>query len=133
MVDASIPNATSVVKNRFCAAIILFLLFPFSAMPQQRQREDSEKNTNELARRVLMNEANVEAQNHSHWMLRLETEKSGRKEVDQVVETKDGDFKWPLLIDGRRLTAAQEKAADQRIQKLVGDPNTLHRSMREEN
>jgi hypothetical protein len=114
-----------------CSAIILLLLFSFRAMPQERQ--DSEKNANELARRVLMNEANVEAQDHSHWMLRVESEKAGRKEVEQVVETKDGDLKWPLLIDGRRVTAAQEKAADQNIQKLVENPSALRRSMREEN
>ena len=131
MVVSSIPNVTSFVRDGICAAIILFLLFPFSAMPQQR--EDSEKNANELARRILMNEANVETQDHSHWMLRLESEKAGRKEVDQVVETKDGDLKWPLLIDGRRLTAAQEKAADQRIQRLLRNPNALRRSMRGEN
>lgn len=100
-------------------------------MPQKT--EDSEKDAKELARRILMNEAKVEAQDHSHWMLRLESEQAGRKEVDQVVETKDGDLKLPLVVDGRRVSAAQEKAADERIQKLIGDPNALRRSMREEN
>src|SRR5437763_646534 len=131
MVVSAIPNVTLVVINVIGSAIILFLLFPFSAIPEQTAQ--AETNANELARRVLMNEANVEAQDHSHWMLRLESEKAGRKEVDQVVETKDGDLKWPLLIDGRRLTAAQEKAADQRIQRLLRDPNALRKSMREEN
>jgi hypothetical protein len=131
MVVSPIPNVTSFVRNGIWAAIILFLLFPFSAMPQQR--EDSEKNANELARRILMNEANVEAQDHSHWMLRLESEKAGRKEVDQVVETKDGDLKWPLSIDGRQLNSAQEEAAERKIQRLLRDPNALRRSMRGEN
>jgi hypothetical protein len=114
-----------------CSAIILLFLFPVSAMPEQTAQSDT--NANELARRVLTNEANVEAQDHSHWMLQLETEKSGRKEVDEVVETRDGDLKWPLMIDGRRLTAAQEEAADQRIRRLLRDPNALRKSMREEN
>jgi hypothetical protein len=131
MIVSSIPNSTSAVINRACAAIILFLWFSISAAKPQ-QSEDWEKKASELARRVLMNEANVEAQDHTHWMLQLETEKAGRKEVDQVVETKVGDLKWPLLIDGRRLTATQEKAVDQRIQKLVGDPNALRGSMKEE-
>ena len=110
-----------------CAAVIVILFFPCSAIPQQK--EDAEKNANELARRVLMNEAKVEAQDHSHWMLRLESENGGKKEIDQVVETKDGDLKLPLFIDGCRPTPAQEKAADQRIQKFVSDPNALRRSM----
>ena len=130
IVDSSIRIVTSFFRNRICTAMILFSLFPFCTMPQQR--EDSQS-ANELARRVLMNEANVEAQDHSHWMLRLETEKSGQKEVEQVVETKDGDLKLPLSINGRQLTAAQEKAANQRVQKLVGNPNVLRSSMKDEN
>lgn len=135
MVISSIPNLTSCVRNRICSTIIFFLLFPFGATPQPmpHQREDSEKNANALARKVLMNEASVETQDHSHWILRVETEKAGQKEIDQVIETKDGDLKLPLLINGRRPTAAQEKAADQRLQKLAGDPNALRRLMREEN
>jgi|GEM_PF-321423 len=126
----SLPNPTSVLRRRRGTAILLFLLFPFSVVAQQT--ENSQKNANALARSVLMNEAKVEAQDHSHWMLRVESEKAGRSEVDQVVETKDGDLKLPILIDGRRLTVAQEKAANQRIQKLVADPDILRKSMRDE-
>lgn len=48
-------------------------------------------------------------------------------------ENPEGNLKLPLFIDSRRLTAAQEKAADQTTQKLVSDPNALSRSKREEN
>jgi hypothetical protein len=106
-------------------------LFPAIVMPEEA--EQSETNANELARRVLMNEAKAEAGDHSHWMLHLEMEKSGRKEIDEVVESKDGDLKWPLSIDGRQLTAAQKEAAERRIQQLLRDPDAFRNSMRGEN
>jgi hypothetical protein len=105
-------------------------LFPAIVMPEEA--EQSETNANEFARRVLMNEAKAEAGDHSHWMLQLEMEKSGRKEIDEVVESKDGDLKWPLSIDGRQLTAAQKEAAERRIQQLLRDPDALRKSMRGE-
>jgi hypothetical protein len=111
--------------------MIFLLLFPAIVMPEEA--EQSETNANEFARRVLMNEAKAEAGDHSHWMLQWEMEKSGRKEIDEVVESKDGDLKWPLSIDGRQLTAAQKEAAERRIQQLLRDPDALRDSMRGEN
>jgi hypothetical protein len=135
--DCSMPRGQcalvvrSVVINTIGTVMILFLLFPVSAVPQGK--ETSETNANDLAHRVLMNEVNAEAQDHSHWMFRLETEKSGGKEVDEVVETKNGDLRRPLSINGQPLTAKQERAADVRIERLVRDSNALRKSMREEN
>ena len=38
-------------------------------------------------------------------MFRLETAtKNGQQEVDEVVETKDGDLKIPILINGGEVT-----------------------------
>jgi hypothetical protein len=129
--SAGFHGDAELLMSRLCSAIILFFVFPLSVIPEQTAQ--SETNANELASRVLMNEAKAEAEDHSHWMLQLETEKSGRKEINEVVETKDGDLKWPLLTDGRQLTGAQQKAAKRAIQRFVRDPNALRRSMRGEN
>jgi len=102
-------------------------------MATSQGSENSDKNANELARSVLQNEVKAEANDHSHWTLRVETEKSGRKEVDEVVQTKDGDLTWPLSIDGRPLTAKQQHDVDQQIRKLTSDPKALQKSMKEEN
>jgi len=119
------------VLNR--TAIAIGLLLTFSAMATSQGSENSDKNANELARSVLQNEVKAEANDHSHWTLRVETEKSGRKEVDEVVQTKDGDLTWPLSIDGRPLTAKQQHDVDQQIRKLTSDPKALQKSMKEEN
>jgi hypothetical protein len=62
----------------------------------------------------------------------LETEKSGRKELDEVGETKNGNLKRPELTNGRPLTAQQEQDADERIRRLTHDSNALRKSLKEQ-
>ena len=48
---------------------------------------------------------------------RLETDKpGGAKETDEVVETKDGDLKRPLLINGK---PTQGEEANRRLEQLA--------------
>jgi hypothetical protein len=110
--------------------LLIGSIFPVPAIPQKS--EDSDRTANEFARKVLMNELKAEAQDHSHWMLRLETENGAGTEVDQVVETKQGDLKRRVMIDGRPLTAKQEHDEDERIQKLTRNSEVLRASQRDE-
>jgi hypothetical protein len=111
--------------------MLSFFLLQVSAAPQGPDK--SAKDANEFARSALLNEVKAEAEDHSHWTFRLETEKLQRKEAYEVVETKDGDLKRPILINGRSLTAKQEQDADERIQRQVSDSTALHKSKKEEN
>jgi hypothetical protein len=114
-------------------AIGVGLLFMVPAWAVSQEPEHSQKNANDLARSVLENEVKAETNDHSHWMLKLEIEKSHRKEVDEVVETTNGDLERPILINGRPLTARQQHEADEQIRRLVSNPNALHRSLKEQN
>jgi len=88
---------------------------------------------NELVRRVVTNELKSEQHDHSHWSFRLNTQKpNGQTEVDEVVETKDGDLKRPLLINGRELNSEQREKADKRIQQLVQNPAPIRKARQEE-
>jgi hypothetical protein len=113
--------------------IVVGLLFIFSVRAVSQESANSEKNANELARSVLQNEVKAEANDHSHWTLKMETEKPRRKEVDAVVQTKDGDLKWPLSINGRPLTAKQEHDVDEQTRRLTSDSNALQRSLKAQN
>jgi hypothetical protein len=47
----------------------------------------------EFVRRVVTHELKAEQQDQSNWLLRLDIEKpNGQKEVDEVLETKQGGF-----------------------------------------
>ena len=85
---------------------------------------------NEMARRILGNELRVENQDNSHWLLRLETFKTGgAKETDEVVETKDGDLKRPLLVNGHPVSKAE---ADKRLENFARNSDALQKSHKDQ-
>lgn len=82
-----------------------------------------EVSANELARRVVTNELKFQDEDHDHWMYRQEKEESGKKQVKEIVETKDGDLCRLLSINGHPLTAKEQQKENQRIQELVSNPD----------
>jgi hypothetical protein len=75
----------------FATVIVTVILLGSNALPQS----DSERlgmSSNELARKVVANELKFQNENHDHWMYRLEKEESGRKGVQEILETKDGSL-----------------------------------------
>ncbi|MGA8149629.1 MAG: hypothetical protein WB952_01535 [Terriglobales bacterium] len=77
----------------------------------------------ELVRKVVINELKVQSGDLSHWMYRLEKEESGRRQVEEIVETNDGSLSRLLSIAGHPLDAKREQKENQRIQKLVSHPD----------
>ena len=95
--------------------------------------QDSNSSANDLVRKVIANEVKIESADHSHWMFRLDTKKpNSAEEVDEVVETKDGDLHRPILINGRPLTQDQQHKANAHIKYLVQHPNALRKSQHDE-
>src|SRR5256885_3774945 len=92
----------------------------------------SKSSANDFVHRVVMNELKAESEDHSHWMFRLDTQKpNAAEEVDEVVETNDGDLKYPILINGQKLTEEQRQRAETRIQHIAKDPGELRKSLHE--
>jgi len=86
-------------------------------------------NPEDFVRRVINNELKLESQDHSHWMFRLDSEKTGKdREIDQVIETRDGDVIRPLVIGGRQVAADQ---ADRRVQEQVHNPEALRKTLKD--
>ena len=94
--------------------------------------QTSQVPANDLVRQVVNNELQVENQEHSRWMYRLESQKAnGSKQVDQVdqvVETNEGSLRRPILIDGREPTPQEQQQADQYNRQLVQDPSALRKA-----
>jgi len=89
-------------------------------------QSDSEKlgmSANELARRVVTNELKFQAEDHGHWMYRLEKEESGKKQVQEILETNHGSLSRLLSLAGRPLDAKQQQRENQRMQMLVSHPD----------
>jgi hypothetical protein len=88
----------------------------------------------EFVRRVVTHESKAEEQDQSNWLFRLDIERpNGQKEVDEVVETKQGDLTRPILINGRELTAEERQKADKRLQQIARNPGALQKSLNDKN
>jgi hypothetical protein len=88
---------------------------------------------NEFVRQIIDNELQAEQNDHSHWMLRLETQQSGKTEVREVVETKDGDLDRLISVNGKSLAEDQQRERERGLQRLVSNPAELRKSQRERN
>jgi len=100
--------------------------------PSRAQNPNSP--ANELVRDVIANELKLEKADHSHWMLRLDTKKpNAAEEVDEVVETRDGELHRPILINGHKLSEEQQRKAGGHIQYLAKHPDALRKSQHDKN
>jgi hypothetical protein len=112
----------------------LCILLSCFATARSTVAQDSEVPADELARRVTADELKAEQQDQSHWSFRLEIQNAnGQKEVDQVIETRNGDLKRPLLINGRELTAEQQQKSERQTDQLVRNPGALRQSLNNKN
>jgi len=114
----------SVVRliHKSATVIVTIILLGSNALPQL----DSERlgmSANELARKVVANELKVQDEDHVRWMYRLEKEESGKKQVQEILETNNGSLSRLLSIDGHLLDAKQQQKENQRTQRLVSHPD----------
>ena len=88
-----------VVRPGLATVVVTIILLGSSALTQS----DSERlgmSAVDLARKVVSNELKVQNDEQSHWMYRLEKAESGRKQIQKILETKNGSLSQLLSIDG---------------------------------
>jgi hypothetical protein len=100
------------------ATVLLTIILLGSATLSQSGSGSSGVSANDLARRVITNELKFQ-DDHTNWMYRLEKEQYGKKQVEEIIETKEGSLSRLLSIDGQPLTAKQQKEEDQRVRELM--------------
>jgi hypothetical protein len=89
----------------------------------------SSVSANDLARRVVTHELTFQ-NDHTNWMYRLEKEQDGKKQVEEIVETKEGSLSRLLSINDLPLTAKQQLAEDQRMRELITSRSAQQKSRR---
>jgi len=98
--------------------VALTLTIIFGVFAYSQSVPSSQVSANDLAQRVVTNELNFQ-DDHSNWMYRLEKEQYGKKQVEEIVETKEGSFSRLLSVNDRPLTAKQQLEEDHRVQELL--------------
>jgi hypothetical protein len=92
----------------------------------------TEVSANDLARQVVENELRAEDSDNSHWMFEVDTRKpDSGSEVDEVIQTQNGELQIPVLINGHPANKAEEEKAEARIQQLIHNPSTAQKSRKE--
>jgi hypothetical protein len=115
------PSVVRLVHSLATVMAIIILLG--STALSQSDPANPEVSANELARKVVTNELKSQNEDHGHWMYRLEKEESGRKQVQEIIETNNGSLSRLFSIDGPPLTAKQQQTENQRMQRLVSHPD----------
>jgi len=98
------------------AFTLAIILLGVPASPQSVP--SSQVSANDLARRVITNELKFQ-DDHTNWMYRLEKEQYGKKQVKEIIETREGSLSRLLSINDRPLNAKQQEEEDQRVRELM--------------
>jgi hypothetical protein len=108
-------NAMKQIHSSVAFALAIVLL---SEPAHPQSVPSSQVSANDLARRVITNELRFQ-DDHTNWMYRLEKEQYGKKQVEEIIETKEGSLSRLLSINDHSLTAKQQEEEDQRVQALM--------------
>jgi len=104
------PSVVRLIHNS-ATVIVAMIVLGSTALPQS-ECERLGMSANELARKVVTNELKFQDEDHSRWMYRLEKEESGKKQVQEILETNNGSLSRLLSSDGHPLTAKQHAPFD---------------------
>jgi hypothetical protein len=111
------------------ATVLVCMILLGSATLSQSDSGSLAVSANDLARRVITNELKFQ-DDHTNWMYRLEKEEDGKKQVQEIIETKEGSLSRLLSINDQPLTAKQQKEEDQRVQDLMTSRNAKRKLQR---
>lgn len=113
--------------------VCVLLILACVGSARARVKGSPNQSANDLVRRVVANELKAEKQDNSHWLYRLKTERpNAPEEIEKVIETKDGELKLPVLINGQKPNAEELRRAKAHLQDLVQHPEKLRKSQRDE-
>lgn len=119
---APTPSLLGRLIFNFVIVIATTIVLGLSALSQS-DFESLGVSANELARRVVTNELKFQEEDHGHWRYRLEKEDSGRKQVQDILETSHGSLDRLVSVDGHPLDAKQRQKENQRLQRLASYPD----------
>src|ERR1019366_2956913 len=121
------PSVVRLIHSPVPLALAIILL---SVPARPQSIPSSHVSANDLAQRVITNELNFQ-DDHTNWMYRLEKEQYGKKQVEEIIETKEGSLSRLLSIDDRPLSAKQQEEENKRVQELMTSRSAKRKLQRE--
>jgi len=93
------------------------------ALPLHPQSPEPVSSAQDLARKVVTNEARMSKEDQSLWSYQKTTRKAGGDEERAVIQTKHGDLDRLLLVNGKPLDAREQKQESDRIKNQIHNPS----------
>jgi hypothetical protein len=109
--------------------VAAFLVFCLPALAQNTSGDDG-LSSGELLRRVVNSELKAQADDHSHWMYEVKAGVPGKEQVKVAVQTREGYLDRLRFVNGQPITPEQEKQEDQRIARLLKQPDEQKKQRR---
>jgi len=107
-----------------CNGVLFFLAAIIaSAGSPEKPLPPLPNDANQFVRDTIQNELKSQDNDHTHWRYHLHKEEERGNQDRDVIETKDGSLARTLLINGQPLTPEQRSQDDERMKKLVNDPD----------
>jgi len=88
---------------------------------------------NGLAREVIEHEIQSQIHDHSLWHYRQLKEEKGKQKRFDVYQTKEGEISRLLEVNGKPLSARQEREEAERLGKLATHPDSMQEEKRKQN
>jgi hypothetical protein len=126
------PSKSNVGKRQtipFVIGLLCVLLAARAFLPAQQSPPADPK---QLVRSVIDNELNDSQRDQNRWMYRLRKQERDKTTVKEVVETKNCEIHLLLSTNGEPLTSDQRQQENQRLQKLVNDPELQRKAKRDQ-
>ncbi len=105
------------VLRRIPAALTLVIIL-LAVCARSQSGPSNQVSAEDLARRVITNELRFQ-DDQTNWMYRLEKEQYGKKQVEEIIETREGSVSRLLSMNDRPLTPKQQEEEGQRVQELM--------------
>jgi hypothetical protein len=87
---------------------------------------------NEVARQVLANEIAEQERDHALWSYHLIRQEEDARKTYIACQTKDGEIRRLVAIEGKPLSPAQQAAEDKRVKALIAHPDRIREMHRKE-
>lgn len=103
------------------AGVALASVFASVFAMGQQQSVGQQQNAREFVRAVVRSELAADSNDHSHWMFRDSNKTPAKNIVTLKVQTAQGDLSKTIEINGRPVTAQQQKDDQRRRHQFVTD------------
>jgi hypothetical protein len=121
------PHKSPVARSRIpvstvtslCGALIGVSLMLALISTRAVATDNKSADAQQLVREMVNCEIDAQKKDQSLWQYREIKDHDGRRETREVVETREGTLDRLVAVDGRPLTAAEQRKEDDRLQKLA--------------